>query len=115
MMMQPPGTLKSENAALQQLWHQVCATRGTPAPDAAQLAGFIEALDTLGRVKLESVLALAARGRELPGDLSLISWAASCTRPALLGQLQIHGLDFTGAVLFACGMALREEGCVTAG
>jgi hypothetical protein len=70
----------------------------------------MEGLGVLEREKLESVLALAARGREQPGDLSLISWAASCTRPALLGQLQSCGLGFTSAELFACGLALRQEG-----
>jgi hypothetical protein len=110
MMMQPPGTPKREDAALEQLWRQVCASRGTPAPDALQLAGFIEDLGALERENLESVLLLAARGREPAGELSLLSWAAACTRPALLGQLQSHGLGFTSASLFACGLALREKG-----
>ncbi|WP_029527798.1 hypothetical protein [Polaromonas glacialis] len=110
MMMQPPGTPKREDAALQQLWRQVCASRGTPAPDAAQLAGFIEDLGALEREKLESVLLLAARGREPAGELSVLSWAAACTRPALLDQLQTHGLGFTSAGLFACGLGLREKG-----
>jgi hypothetical protein len=109
-MMPPPGTPKREDAALEQLWRQVCASRGTPAPDPAQLVGFIEDLGALEREKLESVLHLAARGREPAGELSLLSWAAACTRPALLGQLQSHGLGFTSAGLFACGLALREKG-----
>jgi hypothetical protein len=110
MMMQPPGNPKREDAALQQLWRHVCASRGTPAPDAARLDGFIEDLGAREREKLESVLLLAVRGREPPGELTLLSWAAACTRPALLGQLQIHGLGFTSATLFACGLALRQEG-----
>jgi hypothetical protein len=109
-MVPPAGTNKGNGAGLMQLWRQVCASRGTPAPDPAQLAGFIEGLGALEQEKLESVLLLATRGREQPGDLSLISWAASCTRPALLGQLQSHGLGFTSAELFACGLALREQG-----
>ena len=109
-MMHPPGTQGREDAALQQLWRQVCASRGTPVPDPARLAGFMEALGTLEREKLQSVLHLAARGREQPGDLSLLSWAAACTRPALLGQLQSHDLAFTSAGVFACGLKLREEG-----
>lgn len=60
--------------------------------------------------KLQSVLRLAARGREQPGDLGLLSWAASGTRPALFDQLVSHGLAFTSAGLFACGLKLREEG-----
>ena len=95
---------------LRQCWVQVCASRGTPAPDAAYLAGFIEGLGAPERDKLQSILALAARGREQPGELSLLSWAASCTRPALLAQLAGHGLVFTGAHLFACGLALRQDG-----
>ena len=36
--MQPTRTPKSQDAALEQLWGQVCASRGTPAPDPAGLA-----------------------------------------------------------------------------
>jgi hypothetical protein len=108
--MHPPGTPKSEVAALEQLWRQVCASRGTPAPDAAGLVRFMEDLETHARDKLQSVLLLAVRGREPPGELSVLSWAATCTRPALLGQLQSCGLAFTSAGLFACGLALRQEG-----
>ena len=50
--------------SLRQCWLQVCASRGTPAPDAAHLAGFMAALGALERNKLESVLLLAVRGRE---------------------------------------------------
>ena len=102
----------AENAleSVRQCWLQVCASRGTPAPDAAHLAGFIEGLNAPERDRLQSILALAARGREQPGDLSLLSWAASCTRPTLLDQLAGHGLVFTGAHLFACGLALRADG-----
>ena len=95
---------------LKHLWMQVCASRGTPAPDPARLAGFIESLGALERDKLDSILALAARGREQPGDLSLISWAAGCTRPAQLAQLASHGLAFTSAHLFACSLALKGQG-----
>ena len=110
MMRLPPGTPKSQDAALEQLWRQVCASRGTPAPDPARLAGFAEALGPLERERLESVLSLAARGREQPGELSVLSWAAACTRPALLERLAAHSLDFSSAGLFACGLALRQEG-----
>ena len=96
--------------ALAQLWCQVRELRGTPAPDAAHLAGFLAGLSALEWDKLESVLTLAAWGREQPDDFSLISWAASCTRPALLTQLAGHGLEFTGSVLFSCGLVLREQG-----
>jgi hypothetical protein len=110
-MMHLSETPKSQDAALEQLWRQVCASRGTPAPDAVGLARFMEELETHAREKLQSVLRLAARGREPPGELSLLSWAAGCTRPALLERLAAaHGLAFTGAHLFACGLRLREEG-----
>ena len=110
--MQPTGTPKPKSDAigLERLWLQVCAARGTPAPDPARLAGFMEGLETHEREKLQSVLLLAARGREQPGELSLLSWAAACTRPALFDQLATHGLTFTGAGLFSCGLKLREEG-----
>ena len=109
-MMYPSGTPRSLDATLEQLWRQVCASRGTPAPDPALLAGFIQGVGTPERQKLESVLTLAARGREPPGDLGLLSWATACTRPSLLIQLKSHGLAFTSADLFACGIKLREEG-----
>ena len=111
--MQLPGTEgreKGDGARLQHLWRQVCATRGTPAPDPARLDGFMAGLGALELNKLESVLSLAARGREQPGELSVISWAAACTRPALHEQLATHGLGFTSAALFACGLALQAQG-----
>ncbi|WP_426148775.1 hypothetical protein [Polaromonas sp. DSR2-3-2] len=113
MMMHSPGTHRGDAAALEQLkqlWRQVGASRGTPAPHPEQLADFIHRLGTPERDQLESVLALAARGRELPGDLSVVSWAAAYTRPALLAQLAAHGLAFTGAHLFACGLGLKNQG-----
>jgi hypothetical protein len=116
-MVHPSSETNKSNAAgqlqlewLKQLWNQVCASRGTPVPTPEGLASFMEGLGAPERDKLESVLALAARGREQPGDLSVISWAAACTRPALLGQLQSCGLDFSSAELFACGLVLREKG-----
>ncbi|CAM3839103.1 hypothetical protein [Polaromonas hydrogenivorans] len=109
-MMHPPQNQRGNSAGLQHLWFQVCASRGTPAPDPAQCRRLLLDLGDQERGMLESVLSLAAQGREKPGDLSLISWAAACTRPALLGQLQSHGLAFTSAGLFACGMALKQEG-----
>ena len=108
--MQPTGTPNNQGAALEQLWQQVCASRGTPAPEAGQRAQFLQGLAPEARSMLETVLLLATRGRERPGDLGLVSWAASCTRPALLSQLQTHGLNFTSAGLFACGLKLRQEG-----
>ena len=96
--------------ALAQLWHQVHVSRGTPEPDAAHLASFVAGLSTLEKDKIESALAMAVRGREQPGDFGLISWAASCTRPALLAQLARIGLVFTGSELFLCGLVLREQG-----
>ena len=108
--MQPTGVPKSQDAALEQLWLQVCASRGTPAPDAAERGRFLQALGVDERRVFESVLALAARGREKPGDLALVSWAAACTRPSLLSQLKSHSLAFTGAHLFACGLGLMQDG-----
>ena len=54
-MVPPAGTNKGHGAGLMQLWRQVCASRGTPAPDPAQLAGFIAGLGALEQEKLESV------------------------------------------------------------
>ena len=99
-MMYPSGTPGSQDAALEQLWRQVCVSRGTPSPNLARLAGFTQGLGPFERERLESVLSLAARGREPPGELSVLSWAAACTRPALLDQLATHGLGYTSACLF---------------
>lgn len=105
------GSGHSNNVqALAQLWQQVRALRGTPEPDAVHLASFVAGLNAPEREKIESALAMAVRGREQPGDFSLISWAASCTRPALLAHLAGHGLEFTGSGLFTCGLVLREQG-----
>ena len=79
-MMYPSGTPGNQDAALEQLWRQVYASRGTPAPDPARLAGFTQGLGPLERERLESVLSLATRGREPPDELSVLSWAAACTR-----------------------------------
>ena len=62
------GSPNSQNAALEQLWQQVCASRGTPAPEAGQRAQFLQGLSPEARRMLETVLLLAARGRERPGD-----------------------------------------------
>jgi hypothetical protein len=35
-----------DGAGLERLWRQVCTSRGTPAPDPARLAGFIDGLGT---------------------------------------------------------------------
>ena len=66
--MQPTGTQKSDGAGLERLWLQVCASRGTPAPEAGQRAQFLQGLSPEARRMLETVLLLAARGRERPGD-----------------------------------------------
>ena len=60
--------------SVRQCWLQVCASRGTPAPDAAHLAGFIEGLDAPERDKLQSILALAGSSRA--------TWACSAGLPA---------------------------------
>ncbi|MDB5744930.1 MAG: hypothetical protein JWR68_3245 [Polaromonas sp.] len=107
-----PSSKPSSNPT-QQLWLQVCATRGTPAPDATRSSQFLQDLQQLDgepHSVLQSILALAVRGREKPGDLAVLSWAAACTRPALHGQLQGHGLQCTPAELFACGLVLRSQG-----
>ena len=62
------GSPNSQNAALEQLWQQVCASRGTPAPEAGQRAQVLQGLSPEARRMLETVLLLAARGRERPGD-----------------------------------------------
>ena len=108
--MHHPGTEGNDGKGLERLWRQVCASRGTPALDPALLAGFMQEVGALERQRLESVLTLAARGREQPGELGLLSWAAACTRPALLSQLGSHGLAFTSAQLFACGLKLTKDG-----
>jgi hypothetical protein len=108
--MHSTGTQGADDAAMERLWLQVCASRGTPAPNRAQCGWLLQDLGADERRMLESILALAALGWEKPGDLSLLSWAAACTRPSVPSQVKSHGLAFSSADLFACGMKLREAG-----
>lgn len=110
MGMRQEGSLGGDGAHLERLWLQVCQSRGTPAPDPALRGRFLQQMQVNERAVLESILALAVRGREKPGDFGVLSWAAACTRPALLERLAAHGLAFTGAHLFACGLALMQSG-----
>ena len=95
---------------LECLWPQVCAARSTPAPEPTQCGQFLQALGASERATLHSVLSRAAMGREKPGDLSLLSWAAACTRPALHSQLNKFGLSSSPAELFACSLTLQGRG-----
>ena len=77
-----PGTQRGDGAQLERLWLQVCAWRGTPAPDPARRGRFLHDLGAQERHSLENVLVLAARGREKSGELGLLSWAAAWRLPA---------------------------------
>ena len=94
----------------ERLWLSVCQTRGTPAPEPQQRSAFLQQLDGPGRQRLHTVLELARRGQEPPEGLSLLSWAAACTRPALLRRLEDFGLHFLSADLFSCSLRLIDAG-----
>ena len=100
-----PGPL-----ALESLWLEVCQMRGTPAPDSQNRLTFLKNLDEPARLRLYDGLVLACRGQEHPGGLLLLSWATSCTRPALLSRLGEFELHFLSADLFSCSLALIDAG-----
>lgn len=93
-----------------QMWQAVCKSRGTPAPDPAHAGALLRDIGDDERARLEHVLSQAAHGREKPGELVVLSWAAACTRPGTLARLQIHGLTFTSAGLFSVGLGLTGNG-----
>ena len=78
------------------LWLQVCRARGTPLPDPAEVASFLGNLHGQARSELEQALLLCLKGQEKHRELAAVSWAAACTRPALLAQVRTHGMDCTG-------------------
>lgn len=91
-------------------WLQVCKTRGTPQPDNAHVANFLACLPAKEQSELDHALAMCANGREKHRELDLISWAASCTRPAYLARLNEHGLPCTSHGLFGAGLSLIASG-----
>lgn len=93
-----------------QMWQAVCKSRGTPAPDPAHAGALLRDLGNDDWARLEHVMMQAAHGRERPGELVLLSWAAACTRPSTLARLQVHGLNFTSAGLFSVGLGLTGSG-----
>ena len=93
-----------------QRWLQVCRARGTPAPDSAQVARFLANLQQEAQGALDQALLLCLHGREKLRELEVVSWAAACTRPALLARVQVHGLACTAHDLFAAGLGLMAQG-----
>ena len=85
--------------SVRQCWLLVRASRGTPAPDAAYLAGFIEGLDAPERDKLQSILALAARGPDcFYGDDRALEKALLDRRlPHVLARRGAHGRGWAPA------------------
>jgi hypothetical protein len=61
--MQPTGSPKSQGAALEQLWLQVCPSRGTSAPERAQCAQFLQDLGADERCMLENRFCRVAEER----------------------------------------------------
>lgn len=93
-----------------QRWLQVCRARGTPAPESGQVARFLANLQQEAQVALDQALLLCLHGREKHRELEVVSWAAACTRPALLARVQSHGLACTEHDLFAAGLGLMAQG-----
>ncbi|MDQ3061068.1 MAG: hypothetical protein M3R45_16400 [Pseudomonadota bacterium] len=91
-------------------WLQVCRSRGTPAPDQGQVAGFLASLPEQEQAELDHTLVLCLNGREKHRELALLSWAAACTRPDFLGKVQAHGLACSGHALFGAGLRLMASG-----
>src|SRR5207245_9396817 len=84
---------KEAIARSKHLWGSVCRARGTPLPDAAHVGAFLEDLAPDAQAILLAALTMCANGREKSKELALVSWAAACTRPALLSKVQGHGLE----------------------
>jgi len=97
-------------ARLEPLWLQVCAARGTPAPEPQHRRAFLQQLDAPGLQRLQTVLELSRLAQEPPGGLSLLSWAAACTRRYWLQHLADFGLHFLSADLFCCSLSLIDAG-----
>ena len=91
-------------------WLQVCRTRGTPAPDPARVVRFLAGLPAPCQAALDQALLACLNGREKSRELEVLSWAAACTRPPLLAQVQAHGLACAGNDLFGAGLTLMASG-----
>ena len=101
---------KETIARSKQMWGSVCRVRGTPSPDSAHVGAFLENLEPDAQATFLDALAMCANGREKSKELVLVSWAAACTRPALLAKVHGYGLDCTGAALFRAGLSLMDAG-----
>jgi hypothetical protein len=93
-----------------QLWAQVCAARGTLAPDPVQVRAFLSALPADVRLALERTLAACLHGKDQASDMEVLSWAAACTRPSVVAKLDALGLRCSGAALFSAGLSLMATG-----
>lgn len=107
-----PNTKINDEGLIQcrNLWLQVCRSRGTPAPDQAQVTRFLASLAQPEQAELEQALLLCLNGREKRRELALVSWAAACTRPDFVAKVQSHGLSCTGHALFGAGLGLMASG-----
>ncbi|MEO6320855.1 MAG: hypothetical protein ABIR56_09250 [Polaromonas sp.] len=111
----PSGQRTGHNTApgvesMRAQWLQVCRARGTPAPDPARVAPFLAGLDAQAHDALAQALVLCLKGQEKRRELEVLSWAAGCTRPALLAQLLAQGILCTGHDLFGVGLGLMASG-----
>ncbi|WP_293637166.1 hypothetical protein [Polaromonas sp.] len=94
-------------------WLLVCRSRGTPAPDPARALPFLAGLTNLHGQAFEALtqaLVLCLKGQEKRRELEVLAWAAGCTRPTLLAQLQAQGIVCTGHDLFGVGLGLMASG-----
>jgi hypothetical protein len=91
-------------------WLQVCRTRGTPAPDTAQVARFLASLPAQELADLDRALLLCLNGRDKHRELEILSWAAACTRAAFVAQVHAQGLACAANDLFGAGLALMALG-----
>lgn len=94
-------------------WLQVCRARGTPAPDPARVLPFLAGLVEHNRQAHEALaqaLVLCLKGQEKRRELEVLAWAAGCTRPTLLAQLQAQGIACKSDDLFGVGLGLMASG-----
>ena len=106
-----PGAPGVESMRAQ--WLQVCRARGTPAPDPARVLPFLAGLAGHNRQAHEALaqaLVLCLKGQEKRRELEVLAWAAGCTRPTLLAQLQAQGIACKSHDLFNVGLGLMASG-----
>ena len=100
----------SQIVDLKVLWRNVCARRGTAAPEGRGLEPLLSQLDDAQWRVLEATLQRCIRASETGQDMEVLSWGAACTRASSAARLEAVGLAWRPATLFAAGRMLMTQG-----